>query len=127
MSNINIPAPTNALVIFFNKLIDLLVLGVGEKVVIAQATAAQPWLALPVISMIFAHLVSVLGKAVDAGLSKNIDIALIRFQDDIRKNAYEAAIKKLETDTLNATTKEDHEKALKLAKETMDRLIVRSK
>lgn len=127
MTDIIVPDPTNRLVKIINVVTDTLILGVGEKVAIAEAVALQPWLGLPVISFFFARLVSIFAKALDAGLKKNIDIMVIRFQNDHRKNEYEEAIAKLQKDVATSASKEEHAKALQNAKDTMDKLINRNK
>lgn len=127
MSDVVIPAPTNSATNLVSFIVDQLVLGVGEKVVIAQARAALPFLNLPVISWFFNMFVGKLAKALDLGLKNNINIIVIRFQNDARKEAYETAITKLEASTANAVSKEEHEKALKEARDAMDRLINRNK
>lgn len=127
MPDTTIAAPTNKLVDIINTVVDQLVLGVGEKVVIAQLTILQPWLGLPVIKWIFSVFVSSLAKSLDSGLKKNIDIVVIRFQNDSRKKEYEKAIEVLKADTANSSTKEEHDRALKAAREAMDKLINRNK
>jgi hypothetical protein len=120
-------APVNKLVSIINSTVDQLILGVGEKVVISQLTAISPWLGLPVISTIFSIFVSTLAKALDNGLKINIDILVIRFQNDARKKDYENTIEQLKVTTATSTSKEEHEKALKAAREAMDKLINRNK
>ena len=127
MPDTTISAPTNKLVDVINTVVDQLVLGVGEKVVITQLTILQPWLGLPVIKWIFSSLVSSLAKALDSGLKKNIDIVVIRFQNDSRKKEYEKTIEVLKASTASSSTKEEHDRALKAAREAMDKLINRNK
>lgn len=127
MVDTNLEAPKNRLIDIINTVMDQLILGVGEKVVISQLTALQPWLGLPVISTIFSLCVSTAAKALDNGLKINIDILVIRFQNDSRKSDYEKAIEKLKIETAAAKSKEEHEKALKAARDAMDKLINRAK
>lgn len=124
---INLEAPKNTLVAIINETMDQLILGVGEKVVIAQLTAIYPWLGLPFISTVFSVCVFSAAKALNSGLKNNIDIIVIRYQNDARKKEYDAAIEKLKKETEAANNKEEREKALKAAKEAMDKLINRNK
>lgn len=127
MADKELPAPTNSLTTLVNSIVDQLVLGVGEQVVIAQAKVLLPWLNIPIISWMFTKIVSKLAKALDLGLKNNIDILIIRAQNDYRRVEYEKAILKLKESTATAVNKEDHEKALAAAKAAMDKLIFRSK
>lgn len=124
---INLEAPKNTLITIINETMDQLILGVGEKVVIAQLTALHPWLGLPVISTIFSVCVFSAANALNSGLKNNIDIIVIRYQNDARKKEYENAIEKLKLETAAAKSNEEREKALKAAKAAMDRLINRNK
>lgn len=121
----SLPKPINRLADLADLVIDLLILGIGEKVVIAQATAAVPWLGLPVISWIFRGFVHNISESLNKSLTYRVDHVIIRYQTNVKKEEYNEAIQELNNSS--SKNKEEYDKALQVAKDKMDRIINRNR
>ncbi len=95
MADTPLPAPKNSLVELVNIILDNLIKGIGVSVVVGEATLYAPWLGLPVIRYLFKGLVDFLAGYVDTFAVRNVDIILIRFQNDDRKVDYDDAIARI--------------------------------
>ncbi len=115
-----LPPPTNQLVQIVNTVLDFLILGLGEKAAIAAATAQAPWLSLPIISWIFSSIVAAVASSIDTNIKKNVDIVIIRFQNDVRKIEYDQTIA-----LLNKTPSDPA--AIQAAQDALNLLINRNK
>ena len=121
-----LPAPVNKLLLAVNTLVDGLVMGLGKEALLLEAKAAVPWLALPIISWVFGWIVNWVASSIDVSLKKNIDILIIRFQNDARKADYDKAITKLQQAEATGT-EEDNAKALQAAKDAINALVHKSR
>ena len=88
----SLPAPKNILIDIVNTVLDSLIQGLGADAAIASATAAAPWLGLPIISWIFKGIVSSVASSLDENIKKFIDVQVIRFQNSEKKKEYDKAI-----------------------------------
>lgn len=115
-----LPAPTNRLLNAIKIVLDNLIKGLGEDAAISAATAAEPWLAWPVVKQIFAMIVSAAGTVLDEQAYNFAAILTIRAQNNMAKYTYDGSIAPIQTGS--ATPAE-----LQAAKDAMDKLINRNK
>ena len=108
--------PTNGLVDFINGFFDLLLKGVGERALFVYVTAQMPFLGLPVVSYFVRAAIARLASVLDAGLKNNVDIVVIRYQNDARRAAYDAALAPIKQGEFD-------DKQLQKAKEAIDKLV----
>jgi hypothetical protein len=115
-----LPAPENKAVSLVNIIIDGLIKGFGVEVIYTLAVAEAPWLGLPFIGYIFKLILNKFAASLDANLKRNIDIVIIRFQNDARKAEYDSAIEKLKKPEVT-------DAELQAAKDAIDKLVHRAK
>lgn len=120
MSEQSLPAPKNDLVEITNKVIDYLIKGLGENAAIAAAEEQAPWLAMPVIKNVFRFFVDLLATSLDDRIKINIDIIIIRHQNDSRKEEYDKHVEEIKKP--GATPEQ-----IQAAKDALDSLVNRNK
>ncbi len=113
----DVPAPKNDLVTAINSVIDILIKGLGADAAYAAVVAQVPWLGLPVISYFVKLVINHLAGAIDTNLKINIDIIVIRYQNQSLKEQYDKALESLKTKL------EVSDEELKAAKLAIDHLI----
>lgn len=119
-----LPAPKNKLVSVVNQIIDGLLIGIGEDLIILSATAEAPFLALPVVSWLFRQTVSFFVGVFDSALKKHIDKVIIRFQGDVSKKAYDQVMERFREHDQNGGPSD---KDIEDAKKTADDIIRRGR
>lgn len=92
MADTPLPAPTNRLAAFLDAVIKGLIMGLGTNAIVNLGVAQAPWLGLPIIKGVFSWVVDQIGGRVDTGLEQNVNVIVIRFQNDDRKDAYNQAV-----------------------------------
>lgn len=117
----NLEAPKNQLVSAVNAVVDTLVKGLGVEVAYALAIAQAPWLQLPIISSIFRYVLNLFAGSLDKNLKINLDIILIRYQNDAIKEEYDKAIEPLKDKG------EVSDEELQKIKDSLDKLINRNR
>jgi hypothetical protein len=90
-------APTNKLVTVINQVIDYFIKGFGVDFVYAYLTAQFPFLAWPFFSYILKQALTYIAAGFDTGLKNNVDVIVIRYQDDALKDDYDKAIQTIQT------------------------------
>ena len=103
-----------------NAVLDALIKGLGVDAAVTAATTQAPWLALPIVSSVFKYLVGLVAGQLDDLIKKNVDIIVVRVENDMAKVAYDEAIK-----PVIAGGPTDAE--LQAAKDAMDKLVHRAK
>jgi hypothetical protein len=73
-----------------------LVYNAAVKAVTVEATAAAPWLGLPVVSTIFQYVLNWIAGKIYTVLSEWVEFKVIQLKTDAEKQAYDAAVAQLQ-------------------------------
>lgn len=122
-----LPAPVNSFVDFWRGLIDTLE-SLGVDAAVAWATAAQPWLGLPVISWLFKQAVKFLASDVGRIIFNLGGKKIIAVQGEIKKADVKSDVNELKAEIqkpIEERTKYDEKR--KKANESIDDFIHRGK
>jgi P2-related tail formation protein len=87
-----IPAPKNKAIEAAKVVLEKLIEGVGVDLAVSAATAAWPFLASPIVRVIFRWAVELIAKAIDENLFKFAVKIIIRVQSTSRKEEFNSAI-----------------------------------
>jgi predicted MarR family transcription regulator len=117
--DVPLPKPDNRVLSVIKIVLDALIKGLGVEFAITAATAKFPWLGLPVIRSLFKWLVQTIAAVIDERAYNYTAVLVIRFQNNLRRDDYERAIREL----IFYMKPED----LENAKKAIDRLVNRSK
>jgi len=105
-----------------------LILGLGTTLVVQNAIAILPILGLPFIRTIFSSIVSALSSSLDSNIKKNLNIVVIRWQNDQIKKEYDEIINKIrEHDEGKVLSEEEYRRELEKAKSAIDNLVNRNR
>lgn len=88
----SIPAPTNKAIDIFKMVLDQLIEGAGEDVAVSVAVAYEPWLATPVVNILFKWFVSLLAQFIDENLYELGAKIIIQIQSTENKQAFNDAM-----------------------------------
>lgn len=114
-----VDAPKNQLVSGINIVLDTLIKGLGVDVAYSLVVAQVPWLALPIVSSIVRWILNSIASSLDTNLKINVDIVVIRYQNDLRKTEYDSAIAKIKQPGAS-------DAEIKAAKAAIDQLVSRT-
>lgn len=122
-----LPAPVNSFVEFWKGLVEQLE-KLGVDAAVAWATAAQPWLAWPIVSFLFKLFVEFMGSKIGRVIFSVGAKTIIIVQGEIKKDNLDSAVKDLKKDQGDPNvTPEEHSAKLEKARKAADDFIHRGK
>lgn len=112
--------PKNTFVSVVNAILDTLIKGLGVDLAVSAAIVEAPFLGLPVIKDIFRWIIGMFADNLDTNLKVNVDIIIIRLQNDARKAEYDKAMEPIRAGNPSETD-------IQNARDAINRIVSRSK
>jgi hypothetical protein len=113
MADESLPAPKNKLVEIVNNFFDFLIKGLGADFAIAYMKLQVPWLNWPIVKDFFEAGVRYLDDQLNTSIKQNVDIVVIRFQDDAKRADYDTAIEEAKKSGVSNATKDSIDKLIR--------------
>lgn len=108
----DLPTIKNQFLAAIDAILNGLINGLGGDLIFAMAVSEAPFLGWPIISSIVKLVIGRLTQKIYGAIEPPVALAIIKFQNDQEKAAYEASLKALEE-----AKKTGNEDAIKKAKE----------